>query len=408
MSTNVPNIVFTPAGLVVPQEADILSGVLTDYDQAFGGGMNKALETPQGQLASSEAAIISAKNAAIVEFVNQVNPDKASGFMQDAIARIYFLDRIPGAPTSVICTIVGGQGTVIPVGAQAQDTSGNLYACTEAGVIGSGGNVSLPFANVVNGPIPCPANTLTQVYKAIPGWDTINNPSDGVLGQAVETQQAFAYRRAQSVALNARGSLQAIYAAVFDVEDVLDVYVFENTTNATINVGSTAYPLVPHSLYVAAVGGASQDVGQAIWSKKDVGCDYNGNTSVTVVDTSGYQPPYPTYTVKYEIPPSLPIKFAVQLAADAGLPANIVDLVKAAIIGAFNGTNEGTRARIGALLLASRFYPPVINIGTAIGSPVSVLSILLGSATPTLTSQLIGIDQAPTIDASDIDVEIVF
>lgn len=405
--TNVPNIQFTPAGLVVPQEADILNAVLADYDQAFGGGMNKALETPQGQLATSEAAIIAAKNAAIVEFVNQINPDKASGFMQDAIARIYFLDRIAGAPTSVQCTLVGGQGTNIPVGAQAQDTSGNLYVCTEAGVIGSGGTVSLPFANVVNGPVPCPTNTLTQIYKTIPGWDTINNPSDGVLGQDVETQQAFAYRRAQSVALNARGSLPSIYAATFDVQGVLDVYVFENTTNATINVGATAYPLVAHSLYVAAVGGEVQDVANAIWSKKDVGCDYNGNTTATVVDTSGYQKPYPTYTVKYEIPPALPIKFAVQLAADAGLPSNIVALVKAAIISAFNGTNEGERARIGALLLASRFYPPVINIGITIGSPVSVLSILLGSATPTLTSQLIGIDQAPTIAESDISVSII-
>jgi len=192
------------------------------------------------------------------------------------------------------------------------------------------------------------------------------------------------------------------------VPDVLDVYVTENTTNVPINVGSTAYELKPHSVYVAAVGGAPQAVGTAIWTKKDVGCDYNGNTTVTVVDNIGYQQPYPTYTVTYEIPPALPIKFAVQLAADAGLPANIEDLVKAAIIGAFNGTNEGTRARIGALLLASRFYPPVIDIGIAIGSPVSVLSILLGSVTPTLTSQLIGIDQAPTITAGDIDVEIVF
>ena len=129
MATNVPNIQFTPTGLVVPQESDILNGVLADYNQAFGGGMNLALETPQGQLASSETAIIAAKNASIVEFVNQVNPDTASGFMQDAIARIYFLDRIPGAPTSVVCTCVGGQGTVIPVGAQAQDTSCNLYVC---------------------------------------------------------------------------------------------------------------------------------------------------------------------------------------------------------------------------------------------------------------------------------------
>lgn len=407
MSTNVPRIQFTSTGLDVPQESAILDGVLADYDAAFGGGMNKALETPQGQMASSEAAIIAAGNAAFAEFVNQVNPDTASGFMQDAIARIYFLDRIPGSSTTVQCVCTGGQGTVIPIGAQAQDTSGNLYSCTVSGTIGSGGTVTVTFANVTNGPVPCPPNTLTQIYKAIPGWDAINNPSAGIVGQDVETQQAFAYRRAQSVAINARGSLQSIYAAVFDVEDVIDVYVYENTTNVTINVGSTSYPLLPHSLYVAAVGGTSEDIANAIWSKKDVGCDMNGNTSVTVYDTSGYSVPYPEYTIKYEIPDPLPIKFEVTLANDAGLPSNIVTLVQEAIIAEFNGEGSGSRVRIGSLLLASKFYPPVIDIGTAIGSPVSVISILLGSVTPTLTSQQIGIDEAPTVTESDISVVIV-
>lgn len=403
MTTNVPSVQFTPTGLVVPQESAVLAGVQQDIDEAFGGGLNPALETPQGQLATSQTAIVADANAVFAEFVNQVDPDTASGFMQDAIGRIYFINRNPAAPTAVACVCVGNAGTVIPVGAQAQDTSGNIYVCTEEGVIPALGSITLSFANTKDGPIPCPANTLTAIYRAIPGWDTVNNPADGVLGSEVESQAAFAYRRAQSVALNARGSLPSIYAAVFDVPDVLDVYVTENVTNAPINVGSTAYTLVPHSLYVAAVGGLAQSIGEAIWNKKDTGCDYNGNTDVTVTDNSGYLPPLPTYNVKFEIPPALPIKFAVQIANDAGLPSNIIALVKAAIIATFTGADGGTRVRIGALLLASKFYPGVIKIGPE----VSVLSILLGSATPTLTSQLIGVDQAPTVDAADIAVSLV-
>jgi uncharacterized phage protein gp47/JayE len=403
MTTNVPPIQFTPDGLVVPQESAILAGVQQDYNDAFGGNLNPALETPQGQLASSTAAIVADANAVMAELVNNVNPDTADGIWQDAIARIYFLDRQAAAPTVVLCDCVGNAGTVIPVGAQAIDTSGNIYVCTDAGVIPALGSITLPFANTKDGPIPCPAHTLTAIYRAIPGWDTIDNPSDGVLGSARETQAAFAYRRAQSVALNARGSLPSIYAAVFEVPDVLDVYVTENVTNAPITVGSTNYPLTPHSLYVAAIGGAAQAIAKAIWTKKDVGCDMNGNTTVVVTDDSGYLPPLPTYNIKFEIPAALPIKFAVQIANDPGLPSNIVQLVKDAIIATFNGTNGGTRVRIGSLLLASKFYPAVI----AIGPEVSVLSILLGSVTPTLTSQLIGIDQAPTVVASDISVSLV-
>lgn len=401
--TSVPAVQFTPTGLVLPAESAVLAGVQSDINSAFGGGVNPALETPQGQIASSTTAIIGEANSTFAEFVNQVNPDFADGFMQDAIARIYFINRNPAIPTAVQCDCVGLVGTVIPVGAQAQDTSGNRYLSTAAGTIPVGGTISLPFACVVAGPTSCPAGTLTQIYQAIPGWDTINNPGNGVPGTFVESRADFAYRRQQSVALNAHGSLQSIYAAVFNVANVLDVYATENTTSASVNVGSTNYPVAPHSLYVAVVGGASQDIANAIWSKKDVGCDYNGNTSVTVTDPSGYSLPYPSYSVKFQIPAALPILFAVQVANVPSLPSNIVQLVQNAIVGAFNGTDGGQRARIGSTIFASRFYAPVALIAPS----VSILSLLLGPTTATLNSYAVGIDKSPTVVASNITVTLV-
>ena len=92
--TNVPKIQITDSGLKLPTHQEILSGVLADINAAFGGGLNtESLETPQGQLASSLAAVIADKNDLIAELVNQINPDYADGIMQDAIAKIYFLER---------------------------------------------------------------------------------------------------------------------------------------------------------------------------------------------------------------------------------------------------------------------------------------------------------------------------
>jgi hypothetical protein len=399
--SNVPRIEFTPTGLTVPQESEVLEGVLDDYDAAFGGGLNRALETPQGQLASSQTAIISDYYARFLELVNQIDPDTADGFMQDAIARIYFLTRSPGAPTVVACLCNGNAGVVIPAGAQAKDSSGNLYVAVDGGTIGISGNVTLNFANVTNGPIPCPENTLNRIYVAVPGWDTINNPADGVLGRDVETRAEFEARRAASVAINARGSLQSIFANVFAVPDVVDVYVYENVTNDPIVIGSTAYELSPHSLLVSVVGGTNAAVGDAIWLKKDVGCDMNGDTTVTVVDSEGYSPPFPEYEITFLRPTALPIFVRVELADSPSLPVDIVAQVKAAVIATFLGADGGTRVRIGSLLLASKFYPAVINLG----DEVSVLSILVGITTPgALTSYLIGVDRAPTIDEADITV----
>lgn len=403
MTTNVPPVVFAPEGLVVPQESAILTGVQADFNDAFGGNLNPGLETPQGQLASSIAAIVADCNAQLALFVEQVNPDVADGFMQDAIARIYFLDRSPGVPTNVACVCSGGLGTVIPVGAEAQDTSGNRYVCTDGGVIPVSGSIILNFANVVDGPTPCPANTLTAIYRAIPGWDSIDNPAPGVLGRFVETRAEFEFRRENSVALNAHGSKEAIYAAVFDVEDVLDVYVTENVTDAVIPTGTTAFPVAAHSVYVAVVGGASADIANAIYTKKDLGCNMNGNTTVVVTDQS-YTFPQPTYDITFERPDPLPIFFEVNIANNTALPADIVTLVQQAIIDAFTGADGSARIRIGGLILASKFVAPVSNIGPE----VSILSLFVGTAGPAnLTNLTAGIDQVPTVDAANIDVNII-
>jgi uncharacterized phage protein gp47/JayE len=401
MTTNVPPVQFLPEGLKVPQESEILAGVQADYNEAFGGNLNPALNTPQGQLASSTAAIVADANAELAEFVNQVNPDTADGFMQDAIGRIYFLERKGGIPTNVACQCVGDFGTVIPVGAQAQDTSGNIYTCTDGGTIPVSGTITLNFANVKDGPIPCPANTLTIIRKAIPGWDTINNAASGILGRNIESRAEFEFRRRNSVALNAHGSKEAIYAAVFNVPDVLDVFVTENVLDDPINVGPTNYPVAGHSVYVAVVGGASQEIGNAIYTKKDLGCNMNGNTTVTVFDTS-YTPPQPSYTITFERPAPLPIFFRVELTDSSSLPSNIVDLVKTAIIAQFNGLNaDSPRIRIGGQILASKFY----NAVNSTAEDVSIISIKIGTSAPAnLDSILAGIDQAPTVDAANITV----
>ena len=403
LPSSVPQIQFTPAGVVLPTESAILAGVQSDIDAAFGGGLNPALETPQGQLASSQTAVIGDKNNEVALIVNQVDPQFSDGRFQDAIGRIYFLTRKPATSTSVTCTLGGAAGTVILAGTLAQDTSGNTYASTGAATIGVGGTVDQEFQNIATGPIPCAAGTLIQVYQAIAGWDTITNAADGTIGHDVENRTDFELRRKNSVALNARSTPNAIYAAVFDVADVLDCYVIDNPTNNTVNMGATNYPVAPHSVYVAAVGGTDADVAAAIWRTKDAGCDYNGNTSVTVTDDSGYSYPQPTYVVKFERPVALPVLFAVSLVNDPSLPSDIVARVKAAIIARFNGADGTTRERIGSLILASRYYGAVVSVA----SNVSLISVLIGTVTATLSQVSVGIDQKPTLSAADIVVTLV-
>ncbi len=374
MTTNVPAPSFTAAGFVAPAESALLAGALADLNEAFGGNLNVDLSTPQGQLATSLAAILGAVNDTFLKLTSQFDPAFADGRYQDGIARIYFIERKPSQPTTVASLVTGLAGVTIPLGQLAQDVSGNRYACTEAGTFDASGQMTLTFANVLPGPIPCPSGTLTTIYGSIPGWDAITNPADGVLGSYTETRAAFERRRSLSTALNSLGSLPSVRGAVLDVAGVIDAYVTENATNFPLVVGG--YTLAANSLYVAAAGGDPAAVARAIWTKKAPGCVYNGNTTVQVQDlNSGYTPPYPTYAVSYVVPQALAILFSVVIVKSPQVPANAAALIQAAIISAFAGGDGGPRAQIGTTLYASRFYAPI----AALGSWSQIVSIQMGS-----------------------------
>jgi hypothetical protein len=185
------------------------------------------------------------------------------------------------------------------------------------------------------------------------------------------------------------------------VTNVLDSYVVDQPLGTAQTVGGVL--LAANSLFVCAAGGASQDIANAIWSKKGPGCNYNGSTTLNVFDTDGYTVPYPTYAVSYQIANPLPILFAVQIANISSLPSNVVSLVQAAIVAAFNGTDGGQRARIGRTIYASRYYSPVENIDPSI----ELISIQIGTATANLNQVGVNIDRIPTISTANIMVTLI-
>lgn len=400
MSSNVPRPSFTDSGLIVPTEADILAGLNADFQAAFGSGINLSPATPQGQLIASLAAAFGASNDLFLFYVNQVDPAFASGRMQDAIARIYYLARKGPLPTTVDCTLTGAAGTVIPEGALAKAADGTIYQGLGQAVIGSSGTATASFAAIDDGPIACPAGTLTTIYRAVAGWDSITNPANGVPGRDTETRADFEVRRSASVAVNALGTLPAVRAAIMNVPDVLDAYVNENETGADKDVGKVTIP--PNSIYVAVVGGTDADVARAIWKKKAPGAAYVGSTTVIVKDTSsGYDVPYPSYDVKFTRPTALPIYFAVTLTDNGLVLADVLTRVRNAIAAAFVGDDGGPRARIGATLYASRFYACIASLG----SWAQIVSVKIGTtSTPTANDIDVEINQYPTLAVANIAV----
>lgn len=373
--TNVPQPSWTTEGFVIPASLDVLDGVLADWNAAFGGQMNLDQTTPHGQLAVSQAALVDFAYQTFLFYTQQVDPAFATGRMQDAIGRIYFMTRVPASSTVVSCVCTGLAGTIIPAGALAVAADGTLYSATGGGTIPVSGSITLEFSAVTTGPINAPAGTVNAIYKAISGWDTITNPTAGVVGADAESTHDFEIRRKNSVAANGAGSLPAILGAVLAVSGVVDAYVTENTSNTAQTIGGVS--LNPNSVYVAALGGTDADVAKALWTKKSPGCNYNGSTVVTVQDTnSGYATPYPSYSVSFTRPTYLATIMAVTIPNTTAVPADALAQIQTAVASAFAGTDGGERVRIGATLFASRFYAGI----AALGSWAKVISVEIGSS----------------------------
>ena len=376
-STNTPAISWGTQGPVAPSGPAVLAGVQADYDQAYNVTFNWNGTNGISQQASSQAAVVNNTNQIIIYYVNQVDPAYSSGRMQDAICRINFVTRLPAEPTTlqIACT---GSSAAIPAGPASygtiQDPAGNIYQCTEAGTLPSGGGtITLSFACVTPGPIAVPASV--KIYQAIPGWDSAAVVS-GVQGQNTETSQQLELRRQQSVAANAVNSNSAILGNVLGVAGVLDAYVIDNPTNSPVTYNSgtpAAYTLAANSLLVTVTGGASAAVANAIWSKKPPGIPMSGNTSATVYDQNpAYSPPYPSYTISWEIPPALQIFFAVTIANSSLVPSNATALVQQAIINAFNGANSGaifTASIAGTTMNVTAVASGTIAVGQTISGP---------------------------------------
>ncbi len=449
--SNVPTITMTPTGWIAPSSADILTGVQADMNAAFGGNLNFSTPSaPQNQIATTETAVISAADAALVALFNGVDPAYAEGRMQDAIGRLYFMTRNPAQSTTIQVACVGLVGTVIPVNALVVDPNGYLYAATVGGTIPSGGSITLEFANTIQGPLAVPSSV--SIYQTINGWDTVT-VSSGVLGAAVENRAEFEARRQNTVALNSVSPLVAIRGAVTDVANVTSCYTTENpnkypiafnedadstfttisgttltisgvvtgtiaigqtvsgpgtlagttitggsgtswTVNQAQTVASTTLQyggvvIAPNTMYIAVAGALASPtaIATAIFTKKGPGCGYTGNTTETVYDSSfPYPAPGIPYSVTYQAATNVSIYMQVTLANNPGIPSNALALIQTAVQAAFTGSDGGTSQQIGFQVFASRFYVGIASLGTW----AELISVLLGSSLATPAAVVTG------------------
>ena len=396
-------------GFSVQEPQEVREEIAQSWINAFKSDdtpdINTAPETPQGQIIDAETLAITQKDAELAFLANMFNPKTARGIWQDALAEIYFIKRKKAVNSRCYCVLTGLNGTVIEKGSKIQSSADSTYwDLLEDVTINDNSSVTALFECETEGAVIASPNTLNKIITTVAGWDTVNNIQSATVGSLEESQQAFEKRRYDSVALNSVGTTASVFSRVNQIDDVVGCYVVDNKTN--VNKIIDDYLLKPHSIYVAVIGGSNQDIAEAIYRSLSAGCDYNGNTQITVVDPHTHAKEKVTF-----MRPTLQNVYIKVNVFDKDLPDDYETLIKNAVITNFYGQDEQieiageavTRAIMGQDIYASRFLPSILNKNIS-----SLLSVQISLDNQAFSDYVhIKIDKEPYIDKSNITVNLI-
>lgn len=131
------------------------------------------------------------------------------------------------------------------------------------------------------GPTIAVSNTLTVIETPVGGWSSVTNVLDADLGADVELDSSLRLRREEELAAAGAATHPAVLAAVLKVAGVTQAVVFQNQTNGTVS------GMPPKSIEAVVLGGAAQDIHDALFDNVAAGIEMYGSTTGSSVDANG-------------------------------------------------------------------------------------------------------------------------
>ena len=387
---------LTDSGVVVADTADLLATVQNEYKLALGAALNTDASTPQGLLITAEVearAAVVANNAALA---NQINPAIAGGIFLKALCRLTGFDP-PAATYTVVpgVTLTGSPGYTISAGALAKTTAGDLFQLTAPVTLSGAGTATGTFQAVVAGAIPCAAHSLS-VAAAVLGWDTVDNATAGVIGQAELSDAELRALRNSTLASQGVSLPEAITSALYDTPGVKSLQFRENIANTTQTIDSVV--MAAHSIWACVDGGTDADVAAAILNTKSLGGNYNGAVTVAVVEPASGQ----TYSVKFDRPTPTRV-YARATLRNGSITGDAITIVKNDLVAYALGQVTGLDGFLVGAIVSPFEMAGAIVIQTP-GAFVNKIEVSLDGSTWQTTEIDLAIYQQGTLAAGDITV----
>lgn len=262
--------------------------IVTDMENAargfFGENVNLSPKSPLGLFIQLLAWPITLVWQGLEGVYNSAFVDTATGQSLDSVGKYIGIQRRSATKAIHTVRFTGTEDTVVSAGFIV-DTGGKNpveFEVLEGSAIGDGGTVDLHVQCVQVGSIGnVPDGTINKIKNPVSGINQVTHLSLFSQGLDRETDREFRERYKESVAKGGASTLESIVAAILEAPNVLQAVVIENDTMTTDSEGRP-----PKSIEAIVLGGADEDIAQAIFTSKAAGIQPYGNVKVTVIDNA--------------------------------------------------------------------------------------------------------------------------
>lgn len=374
------------SGFHIPTYPDILTEMVANMKSIYGNDIYLENDSADYQLLSIfSLKIYDAMQSAQLGY-NSRSPVTAIGAALDAVVKMNGLERKAASYSTCSVTLTGTAGTTIYNGV-VQDSSGSSWNLPAITIISALGTVTVSATCQVLGAIEATAGSITTISTPVSGWDSVTNSVAAVAGLPVEEDSNLRSRQSISAKLPSITLFSGTTAAVAAVSGVTRYKVYENYTNAT-----DANGLLAHSIWAVVEGGADQDIAEAVYYNKSVGCGVNGTTEVVVVDSTYGT----TNTIKFSRPTYITIYVDIHIHLLDGGNSTHIEAVRNAVTTYLNSLQIGEDLTISGIYGAAMATMPDLLV------PVfSIKQLVAGTTTSPLTANDITIAFDEVTDTSD-------
>lgn len=244
-------VVISSSGVEVASFVQIQAALINRYKEIYGSDIDLSTGNADGEFVNELALMLNNLVQSIKTLYSNLDVNTASGVYLEALCNLSNVHRKPATRSTATVELQNDSGSTVTINANSflQDQAGTIWNITSSNVISlaDGDSVVIEVQCSQLGPVEAPAGWI-NILAGEPNV-IVTQSIDANLGQNVESDTSLRSRRNRYLGSGSLTVLQGLAAALFDLQGVLDVKIYNNQNDSVLST-SDGTDVVPHGIYV--------------------------------------------------------------------------------------------------------------------------------------------------------------